>query len=287
MDIPSLSKPASSKLLFHVSDPIPISCSHGERKPNVMLITEKAARDAGNPDHINDIWEDIIYLTSTKSPHKSFHWETSMMACKFKKGTSMKLKWSTYQLKPPTEHEPISSSDDELFDTREVPITQDLGLIEDVSESSSAPGMNISPVTLSKSKGNQSKTSASGSSAPTTTSPRRSGRLSRNQDNPLTSPSAQPSSHNDGPETLPKKWKQCHLELKPSVNVQATLYGAEHLAHLDDHLSVMTMVIIGSVIRMWWYDRQGAIQTYGINFVEVLPYYVVLLILLQRLPGEG
>ena len=36
------------------------------------------------------------------------------------------------------------------------------------------------------------------------------------------------------------------------------------------------------VIWIWWYDRQGAIQTEGINFVQDLPRFLILLFAFQR-----
>lgn len=37
---------------------------------------------------------------------------------------------------------------------------------------------------------------------------------------------------------------------------------------------------------IWWFDRQGAIQSAGINFVQDLPYFVVLLVAFQRFDLE-
>ncbi|KAG8936494.1 hypothetical protein FRC03_008368, partial [Tulasnella sp. 419] len=49
----------------------------------------------------------------------------------------------------------------------------------------------------------------------------------------------------------------------------------------------MAMVIVDSVVHLWWYDRQGGIQTHGLDFIEDLPHFLVLLIALQRLPSKG
>lgn len=37
---------------------------------------------------------------------------------------------------------------------------------------------------------------------------------------------------------------------------------------------------------VWWYDHQGAIQSYGINFVQDLPYFLVLLLCFGRFTPE-
>jgi hypothetical protein len=39
---------------------------------------------------------------------------------------------------------------------------------------------------------------------------------------------------------------------------------------------------LDDVAWVWWFDRQGAIQSTGINFIQDLPYFVVLLVAFQR-----
>ncbi|CAE6439335.1 unnamed protein product, partial [Rhizoctonia solani] len=42
------------------------------------------------------------------------------------------------------------------------------------------------------------------------------------------------------------------------------------------------MIIIDAMLWIWWFDRQGAIQSSGINFIEDLPRFMVLLFAIQR-----
>lgn len=44
----------------------------------------------------------------------------------------------------------------------------------------------------------------------------------------------------------------------------------------------MTDHLADDVAWIWWFDRQGAIQSAGINFIRDLPYFVVLLVAFQR-----
>jgi hypothetical protein len=37
---------------------------------------------------------------------------------------------------------------------------------------------------------------------------------------------------------------------------------------------------------VWWYDNEGAIQSHGINFIQDLPYFLVLLVCFQRFTPE-
>jgi hypothetical protein len=40
------------------------------------------------------------------------------------------------------------------------------------------------------------------------------------------------------------------------------------------------------VAYVWWYDKEGAIQSHGINFVQDLPYFLVLLLCFERFTSE-
>jgi hypothetical protein len=43
---------------------------------------------------------------------------------------------------------------------------------------------------------------------------------------------------------------------------------------------------VDDVAYVWWYDRQGTIQSYGINFVQDLPHFLVLLLCFDRFTLE-
>jgi hypothetical protein len=40
------------------------------------------------------------------------------------------------------------------------------------------------------------------------------------------------------------------------------------------------------VAYVWWYDNEGAIQSYGINFIEDLPHFLVLLLCFDRFSAK-
>jgi Fungal protein kinase len=44
--------------------------------------------------------------------------------------------------------------------------------------------------------------------------------------------------------------------------------------------------VADDVAYVWWYDKKGAIQSYGINFVQDLPYFLVLLLCFQCFTSE-
>ncbi|KAG1803457.1 hypothetical protein EV424DRAFT_1647590 [Suillus variegatus] len=66
------------------------------------------------------------------------------------------------------------------------------------------------------------------------------------------------------------------------VTIQTGLYVAKMFA---DNLGVtylLNIIIVDDVMWIWYYDRQGIIQCSGINFIQDLPRFMVLLYALQR-----
>ncbi|ETW83210.1 hypothetical protein HETIRDRAFT_439698, partial [Heterobasidion irregulare TC 32-1] len=77
-----------------------------------------------------------------------------------------------------------------------------------------------------------------------------------------------------------------HVErLEPPI-VQCGLYGVEMLSRGPCVNHAINVLIIDDVMWIWWYDRQGAIQTQGINFVQDLPRFLILLFAFQRFKLE-
>ncbi|KAG9005172.1 hypothetical protein FRB94_001789 [Tulasnella sp. JGI-2019a] len=98
---------------------------------------------------------------------------------------------------------------------------------------------------------------------------------------------AQNASQSAPPKRAAAPKKKIVYQEKLDVTVQCALYGAEMLSASPSLASAMSLAVIGNIIHVWWYDRQGAIQTKGLDFVEDLPYLLVLLLALQRLDPVG
>ncbi|KAF8417742.1 hypothetical protein L210DRAFT_812322, partial [Boletus edulis BED1] len=67
--------------------------------------------------------------------------------------------------------------------------------------------------------------------------------------------------------------------------VQAGYYSAEMFAAHTTRLHTFGLVVIGAycdVLYFWRYDRQGNLQRSGLNFVQDLPRFLVLLLAMQR-----
>jgi len=82
-------------------------------------------------------------------------------------------------------------------------------------------------------------------------------------------------------------------------NVQCAVYGASMLSNKKNVSHAITLLTVGELsvpysvvpqliastddyLFIWYYDRQGPILTHGINFVQDLPYLLVLLFAFQR-----
>ncbi|KAG2071556.1 hypothetical protein BDR04DRAFT_1075264 [Suillus decipiens] len=66
------------------------------------------------------------------------------------------------------------------------------------------------------------------------------------------------------------------------VTVQTGLYAAEMFASNLAVNYLLNLIIIDDVMWIWYYDRQGIVQCSGINFIQDLPRFMVLLYALQR-----
>ncbi|VDB85546.1 unnamed protein product [Peniophora sp. CBMAI 1063] len=64
--------------------------------------------------------------------------------------------------------------------------------------------------------------------------------------------------------------------------VQTGTYAANMLSRTSITSHAINMAIIDTMVWVWWCDREGAIQSAGIDFVEDLPRFLVLLLALQR-----
>ncbi|KAG2159495.1 uncharacterized protein EDB93DRAFT_1245290 [Suillus bovinus] len=65
--------------------------------------------------------------------------------------------------------------------------------------------------------------------------------------------------------------------------IQNGLYAAEMFAAHTARQHVISFIVNNDIIYIWWFDRQHTIQCAGINFVQDLPRFVVLLFIMQRM----
>ncbi|KAG1796268.1 uncharacterized protein HD556DRAFT_1526312 [Suillus plorans] len=65
------------------------------------------------------------------------------------------------------------------------------------------------------------------------------------------------------------------------VTVQTGLYAAEIFA-ANLGVNYLNIIVVDDVIWTWYYDRQGTVQSSGINVIQDLPRFMVLLCALRR-----
>ncbi|KAI0337814.1 hypothetical protein BDW22DRAFT_1363584 [Trametopsis cervina] len=60
------------------------------------------------------------------------------------------------------------------------------------------------------------------------------------------------------------------------------IYATERLGSLPVVTHSLGVLFKDDVFRLWWHDRHGVIQTEGVNFIQDLPRFLVLLLAIQR-----
>ncbi|KAI0059882.1 hypothetical protein BV25DRAFT_1037195 [Artomyces pyxidatus] len=76
------------------------------------------------------------------------------------------------------------------------------------------------------------------------------------------------------------------LTSKMSSAIQSAQYGAEMLRCIPDMTHAIGSVVCDEFMWLWWFDRQGAMQSTSINFILDLPRFLVLLLAFQRFTLE-
>ncbi|KAF8991496.1 hypothetical protein BDQ17DRAFT_1463752 [Cyathus striatus] len=69
-------------------------------------------------------------------------------------------------------------------------------------------------------------------------------------------------------------------------NAQNAMYACEMLCRGIYSRHSINLLVVDDLVVPWWYDRQNAIQTNGLNFVRDAPHFVALIVLLQRFGME-
>ncbi|KAG2359068.1 hypothetical protein BDR07DRAFT_1415906 [Suillus spraguei] len=76
------------------------------------------------------------------------------------------------------------------------------------------------------------------------------------------------------------------MSANPDVTVQTGLYAAQMFAASLAVNYLLDLIVVDNLMWIWYHDRQGTIQSSGINFIEDLPRFMVLLYALQRFKPE-
>ncbi|KAG0706490.1 hypothetical protein DFH29DRAFT_845929 [Suillus ampliporus] len=79
-----------------------------------------------------------------------------------------------------------------------------------------------------------------------------------------------------------KRPKVDDTDTRLDATVQTGLYAAEMFAANVAVNYLINLIVVDDIVWIWYYDRQGTIQCSGINFIQDLPRFMVLLYALQR-----
>ncbi|KAG0699555.1 hypothetical protein DFH29DRAFT_1070617 [Suillus ampliporus] len=120
---------------------------------------------------------------------------------------------------------------------------------------------------------------------PAPASLRRSARVAESSQN-APSKSSSKRKAAESVESSRKRPKVGDTDTKLDVTVQTGLYAAEMFAANVAVSHLLNLIVIDDVVWIWYYDRQGTIQCSGINFIDDLPRFMVLLYAFQRFDLE-
>ncbi|KAG5634348.1 hypothetical protein H0H81_002287 [Sphagnurus paluster] len=265
--------PTDLDILFHTNDPAELASEQkgltNKRKPDIAVVTYEAA----NRSVVRDIQNrKNIMEHAMVRPRQSFKWAD--LLCTFE------FKLSKDNLEVPKL--PLTKSNGYGYDTKIRRPIKSVDNVVTLSLKAAATGMSVSEgmdhlrtaMSVVKDVDNFiAKGKGAGSS-------QKDRVLKRSV--PL-DPGVQDADHQ-----VPKRAKvsskateKPEFESKPPI-IQNASYAVEMLCRGVYATHAITVLIDDDVAWLWWFDRQGAIQSTGINFIQDLPYFVVLLVAFQR-----
>ncbi|KAF9458041.1 hypothetical protein BDZ94DRAFT_1301484 [Collybia nuda] len=274
MKFPGLREP-SLKILFHRSDPCDIKALHNgmetSRKPDVRDTDLTMAKDTASLEELNMPYVDFSMTSALVQPLRGFSWSDLLAVAEFKLrykscddppkkyGTSLTKKIKHVEdVRGPLYAAPAD-------DTPQLPEKKSSTLLE--KDPNLEPGI-IKWLQQVQKQQQHPKRSAAETSADRTLT------TIRSEDE------AKKASKSPPPILVEKEISETMNTIPPVV--QNAMYGTEILCRGPYASHAITLLILDDVVWIWWFDRQGAIQSAGINFVQDLPYFVVLLVVFQR-----
>ncbi|KAG8689369.1 hypothetical protein FRC08_010975 [Ceratobasidium sp. 394] len=272
LDIPHLRPPSSCEILFHVNDPIQIiGYKNSHCVPDVTIISLGAAQRIHGLAHS---WAEFPKALCQAKPPLNFEWPEVLGFAEFKR------------FNPITPYFP-NEFDCSLHDPVPLQTLPDLDLL-DTTSSASATNIpsSISTTNISHPGSTHSQIAASENGRPSsdTSLPAAAEGLSGNvlgttHRTKKSREGAESSLQNQGGS---KKQKGDPNQKIQERLVQCGTYAAEMLCCSTARQHAIGLFIVDGVVWVWWYDRQGPIQSSGINLPRDLPLFVVLLLVLQR-----
>ncbi|KAG2036609.1 hypothetical protein BDR03DRAFT_921315 [Suillus americanus] len=273
--IPAFQDDDETNVLFHVNDPSYIHQEHqgkkSSRKPDVVVVSYKSAADIMPEGKSTN-----VYQSACKKPtkdHENFQW--------------MQVR-TTFEFKRPKKrlsHPPSTYNKDYV-----VPTVPYMDYMKEKEADASAQLTDSTPATGTAETSHKKSNELQNISERLRSSKRGSDHLGSNelpntkrskQDEERQSRQEQDDGDDDEDDDDDKKKKKELRKLHPVV--QNGLYVAEMFAAHTARQHVISFIVNNDIIYLWWFDRHHTIQCAGINFVQDLPRFVVLLFIMQRM----
>ncbi|KAH7923181.1 hypothetical protein BV22DRAFT_1036642, partial [Leucogyrophana mollusca] len=318
--LPAAKEADGEQIIFQQNDPAEMRQQHRgretRRKPDVVIVPTKISEKADpkppqNPNGIGtrkpkrSTWLEYALNYAVHKPSLSMEWKDILSVVEFKsKRHKLQGPPASYPIQGYEAPQGIYLSTDAL---RLLDPPEDAEAVDPAVTSVTAPTASsskaptTSAISSSKAKAKRALSSLIGTSKSTRSEPlRRSSRKSQptskaianaENDRAISERSGLKRKREEGAtgETSSKRGKVQPQKRtkKPVATVQTAIYSAEMLAaHLGtNHL--INLIVLDSMVWVWLYDRQNPIQCSGIDFIQDLPRFLVLLFCLQRLSPEN
>ncbi|KDQ61753.1 hypothetical protein JAAARDRAFT_190479 [Jaapia argillacea MUCL 33604] len=262
--IPGIRPPSSLGIAFHRNDPNRIPAHHygssTSRSPDTLLASTGSAHRA-NPRAVSSFRkgstrsiEEAVHSLAPEKRKKKFYWSDCLSAQEFKKNEET--------LTPPplqynldlAEVDPQQVTPESL---RDLDVAAEFDSTFDIFSSTDGG------VTETSDSGNPGDGTAGSETLGNSGLKRKAEEVDEDED--------------EGPVD-----KKPRTDPKAPPLVQCASYAAEMLSRGAYTTHAINLFIVDNVAWVWWFDRQGAIQSHGVNFVLNLPYFLVLLVAFQR-----
>ncbi|KAG8708425.1 hypothetical protein FRC11_006490 [Ceratobasidium sp. 423] len=267
LKLSGLSEPSDLDILFLVNgDKWIKGTGETQRIPDIVVVplaSAKRSRQAPKDD-----WDRCAERYHLSDKRKAFEWTDVLIS------TEMKWELATLDFKPPETYSTDLKNQIEPLSTRDE--------VTDIA-------LPISTDSVSNSNGSSSTSISTASTQSGSTRASMPPTGSGNSEAGARGHPKWPSDHPDqdnSEEPAAKKTKVTDNHAikahRKTALVQSAINGAEMLRCSLGRRHAVGLVIIDAVMWLWWFDRQGAIQSTGIHFIEDLPRFLVFLLAIQR-----
>ncbi|KAG1796393.1 uncharacterized protein HD556DRAFT_299238 [Suillus plorans] len=286
--MPDFQDDDETNIVFHVNDPSFIHQKHqGEkssRKPDVVVVSRQTAADI-----IPEGKSKNVYRSACKAPtkdHENFQWVDVRTTFEFKRP------------KPRLPHPPSAYTKDYVAPNvlyiefmKETDASDSSTDSSSQSTDSSDQSTDSSDQSMDSSDRSTDSTSTTGAAQTSHSNSNEAHRLRSNKrgsdhlrsNEPSTNKRSRQDEDRSSEQEERRNKKKKKGSYKPHPVIQNGLYVAEMFAAHTARQHVISFIVNNDIIYLWWFDRQHAIQCAGINFVQDLPRFVVLLFIMQRM----